>query len=62
MYTVEKRLKIANEYKDQARDLIRLKKYPDALILYQQALEVTNPTYFRYISDDLKTEYTQLST
>ncbi|EAS02705.1 tetratricopeptide repeat protein (macronuclear) [Tetrahymena thermophila SB210] len=62
MYTVDKRMQIANQYKDQARDLIKEKKYQDALVLYQQALDITNPTYFRYINEQTKIEYQQLST
>ncbi|KAL4448653.1 hypothetical protein ABPG74_012742 [Tetrahymena malaccensis] len=62
MYTVDKRMQIANQYKDQARDLIKEKRYQEASVLYQQALDITNPTYFRYINEQTKIEYQQLST
>ncbi|KAL4498473.1 hypothetical protein ABPG72_013279 [Tetrahymena utriculariae] len=62
MYTVDKRMQIANQYKDQARNLIKEKKHQEALVLYQQALDITNPTYFRYINEQTKIEYQQLST
>lgn len=48
---------MANELNNQARELIKKKNHSEALVLYQKALELTNPTYFRYVGDEMKKEY-----
>lgn len=40
---MEKRLEMANALKDQAKELIKAKNYPSALVLYEQALDLTTP-------------------